>query len=167
ASTFTIDPTGDLPASATCTVTITAALVTDADTLDPPDTLAADYTFSFTTTDAAPAVTSTTPANGATNVALDVTLTVEFSESVNVSASSFALSCGGPSLDYTLSATTGTSFTLDPTDDLPPGTMCSVTVVASEVSDTDAVDPPDTMAADYAFSFMTDAAPEVTSTTPA
>ncbi|MFO7169462.1 MAG: Ig-like domain-containing protein, partial [Chloroflexota bacterium] len=167
ASTFTIDPTGDLPASATCTVTITAALVTDADTLDPPDTLAADYTFSFTTTDAAPAVTSTTPANGATNVALDVTLTVEFSESVNVSASSFALSCGGPSLDYTLSATTGTSFTLDPADDLPPGTMCSVTVVASEVSDTDAVDPPDTMAADYAFSFMTDAAPEVTSTTPA
>jgi uncharacterized repeat protein (TIGR01451 family) len=47
ASLFTLDPTADLPAGTTCTVKVIASQITDADTNDPPDQLAADYVFSF------------------------------------------------------------------------------------------------------------------------
>jgi predicted extracellular nuclease len=47
--TFTLDPTADFVASETCTVTVFAAHVTDVDTADPPDGMAADYSFSFST----------------------------------------------------------------------------------------------------------------------
>jgi uncharacterized repeat protein (TIGR01451 family) len=46
-ASFTLDPTADLPAGTTCTVTVFAAGITDADNFDPPDNMAADYTFSF------------------------------------------------------------------------------------------------------------------------
>jgi uncharacterized repeat protein (TIGR01451 family) len=47
AASFTLDPTADLPAGTTCTVTVFANQITDADTFDPPDQMAADYVFSF------------------------------------------------------------------------------------------------------------------------
>jgi uncharacterized repeat protein (TIGR01451 family) len=47
AASFTLDPTADLPAGTTCTVTVTASQITDADNFDPPDQMAADYVFSF------------------------------------------------------------------------------------------------------------------------
>jgi hypothetical protein len=53
ASSFTLDPAADLPYSTTCTVTVVAANVTDADSNDPPDNMASNYVFSFTT-EAAP-----------------------------------------------------------------------------------------------------------------
>ena len=49
-------PTAPLPRSATCRATITADLVHDADSDDPPDALAGDYSWSFTT--AAPVAAS-------------------------------------------------------------------------------------------------------------
>jgi predicted extracellular nuclease len=52
-TTLTLDPTTDFAPSETCTVTIQAADVTDQDTNDPPDAMAADYVFNFTT-EAAP-----------------------------------------------------------------------------------------------------------------
>ncbi|HEU5097755.1 MAG TPA: Ig-like domain-containing protein, partial [Roseiflexaceae bacterium] len=167
ATTFTLDPVDTLPVSATCTLTVVAANVSDADTLDPPDQMTADYSFSFTTTDAAPSVTSITPADGAANVAIDSSITVDFSESVNASASSFTLTCGASTQTFALSAAPASSFTLDPISDLPAGANCTVVVLASEIADVDAIDPPDQMAANYSFSFSTDAAPIVASTTPA
>ncbi len=50
--TFTIDPGTDFAANESCTVTILAANVTDQDTSDPPDNMAANHIFSFTTIDA-------------------------------------------------------------------------------------------------------------------
>ena len=47
--TFTLDPDGDFVEGETCTVTVVAADVSDQDTSDPPDAMAADYTFSFGT----------------------------------------------------------------------------------------------------------------------
>ncbi|HEY0408336.1 MAG TPA: Ig-like domain-containing protein [Pyrinomonadaceae bacterium] len=44
---FTLDPAADLPAGTTCTVTVFASQITDADTNDPPDNLASNYVFSF------------------------------------------------------------------------------------------------------------------------
>ena len=47
--TYTLDPTGDFDANETCTVTIDDTGVSDVDTNDPPDNMASDYAFSFTT----------------------------------------------------------------------------------------------------------------------
>src|SRR5206468_12945463 len=43
--------------------------------------------------DSAPSVSSTTPAVGATNVSVNSTIVINFSESVNASASAFRLEC--------------------------------------------------------------------------
>ena len=49
---FTLDPDADFTAGDSCTVTIDAASVTDVDTDDPPDAMAADHTFTFGVFDA-------------------------------------------------------------------------------------------------------------------
>jgi predicted extracellular nuclease len=46
---FTLDPNSDFAQGETCTLTVFAAQVTDQDTDDPPDNMAADFTSSFTT----------------------------------------------------------------------------------------------------------------------
>ncbi|MGG5260119.1 ExeM/NucH family extracellular endonuclease [Phycicoccus avicenniae] len=103
--------------------------------------------------DAAPRVLSVTPAAGSTApVASDVTVT--FSEPVTAPASAFSLTCGGTPVAFALSGGP-TTFTLDPVEDLPFGASCAVTVTAAAVSDVDAVDPPDTMAADVTSAFST------------
>src|SRR5439155_22065484 len=118
--------------------------------------------------DQAPSVNTTSPANGATHVAVNTNITVNFSESVTVSTSSFSLECpSGTAKSFTVSGSPGSAITLDPTADLPEGVTCAVKVIANSVSDTDSNDPPDHMAADYNFSFTTDSAPAVTTTTPA
>jgi len=45
---FTLNPDSNFTKGETCTVTVTAANVTDVDSDDPPDNMAADYVFSFT-----------------------------------------------------------------------------------------------------------------------
>ena len=49
-----------------------------------------------------------------------------------------------------------TTFTLNPNADFGPSEVCTVTVLASQVTDQDASDPPDTMAANKVFSFTTE-----------
>jgi hypothetical protein len=48
-----------------------------------------------------------------------------------------------------------TTATLDPTTDFGAGEVCTLTVVAAEVSDQDSADPPDNRAADNVFDFTT------------
>jgi hypothetical protein len=48
ATTFTLVPTMDLPASTVCEVRVIANQITDADTDDPPDDMTTDHLFSFT-----------------------------------------------------------------------------------------------------------------------
>lgn len=167
-STIVLDPTSNLPVATTCTVTVIANQISDTDSNDPPDNMAANYVFSFTTQDAAPSVTTTTPTNGATGVPVNSDVVINFSEAVNVSTSSFTIECPAPGNLQAFAVTgSGTSaITLNPNSDLPAGVLCTVTVIASQVADTDAIDPPDNMAANFVFSFTTDAAPTVTVTTP-
>ena len=168
ATTFVLDPVGPLPAGATCTVTVVSSQISDTDAGDPPNIMASDYVFTFTL-DAAPSVTSTVPANAATGVANDANLTVTFSESVSLTGSAVTLECpvGVPIPVTNTTASPATSFVLDPAPLLPAGVTCAVTVAASQVTDTDANDPPDTLTADSVFTFTTDAAPSVASTLPA
>ena len=94
-------------------------------------------------TDVAPSVTSTTPADGASNVAVDASPTVTFSEPVDAAAGAFTLSCS-ISGAKTLAVTGGpTTFTLDPSADFALGDACTLTVSAAAVTDQDAIDPPD------------------------
>ncbi len=165
ATTFTLTPGSPLPAGAVCTVTAVAAQITDAATssIHP----AADYTFTFTV-DAAPTVTSTTPANGASNVALTSTITFTFDKAVNIaSASAFALECpAGTPVGFTVSPAApgnATTFTLTPSGALPSGTTCVATAVASQISDQLGTH----MSANSSTSFTTDSPPTVTTTTPA
>src|SRR5204863_9234799 len=85
----------------------------------------------------------------------------------NASGSSFTISCASSgSHTFTTSASPSTTFTLNPNVDFTFGELCTVTVVAAQVTDTDAFDPPDNMPANYVFTFTVDAAPTVTTTTP-
>ena len=166
-STLTFDPASDLPQGSSCQVTVVASAIRDTDVLDPPDTMAANHVVTFAT-DAAPQLSSSTPADGATDVAVGVHVSLVFSEPVTVSAASFTFACAGSPVAFTLAGSGTATITLTPTADLPGAASCSVTVVAAQVSDSDAGDPPDTMAADATVAFTTaDAAPVVASTTPA
>ena len=159
----------------------------DADTNDPPNlldgngdgTVGDNHVFSFTV-DAAPRVTlPTSPANGATNQATNGNITINFTEPVDLVADAVTLGCPA-AVPFTttpaLPATGATSIVIDPTSDLPTAATCTVTVVAANVADTDAADPPDQLdgnadgvAGDnHVFTFTTDAAPRVNlPTTPA
>lgn len=53
-TSYTLDPDSDFVTGETCTVTVTAANVADQDTFDPPDNMAADYIFSFSTVPVVP-----------------------------------------------------------------------------------------------------------------
>ncbi len=112
--------------------------------------------------DTAPSVSSTTPLNGGSGVALDANIIINFSEDVNVTGTWFEISC-------TISGAHGAtviggplSYTLDMISDFVMSETCTVDIFAAQVTDSDLDDPPDNMDADFQFSFTT-ATPPVTS----
>ncbi|HEV2882078.1 MAG TPA: Ig-like domain-containing protein [Pyrinomonadaceae bacterium] len=101
--------------------------------------------------DSAPTVTSTSPADNATSVAVNSNISVTFSEPVTATADSFQISCATSGAHaFTLSGG-ATTYTLDPTTDFTQGEVCTVTVVAAQVTDQDGT--PNQMAANYVFDF--------------
>ncbi|MFA5837911.1 MAG: ExeM/NucH family extracellular endonuclease [Bellilinea sp.] len=101
----------------------------------------------------APIVFSTSPANNASNVAVNSDLTITFSEPVNVTGDWFTLNCnitgshsaavnGGP-----------ITFTLNPDADFS-NEICELTIVAANVTDLDSEDPPDAMVSDFITDFL-------------
>jgi predicted extracellular nuclease len=105
--------------------------------------------------DVAPYVASSVPANGATEVAPDASITVNFSEPVDVTGSWFSLACSG-SGSHTATVSGGPiSFTIDPDTDFALSESCTMTIYAANVTDQDTDDPPDNMAADFSAGFTT------------
>ncbi|MDB4900719.1 MAG: hypothetical protein JWN53_2527, partial [Gemmatimonadetes bacterium] len=162
ASTVDISSTGTLTAGGGTSGTFTAGV------LSPSVTISNEGTWTVTATktggteagasapffvDVAPTVGTTTPANGATGVAVTTTITIPFSKSVNATTSSFVLNCPstGTARPYTLSASPAASYTLTPSASLPGGTGCQVTVVAAQVADANGFHP----AADVVVGFTT------------
>ncbi|MFT3746148.1 MAG: MBG domain-containing protein [Pyrinomonadaceae bacterium] len=86
----------------------------------------------------APTVTSIVPAAGATNVPVSTNIQLNFSESVNIAAGGVTINCGAGNIAFTpvLPASGVTSLLIDPTVDLPPGSVCTVTGVAANITDT-------------------------------
>jgi hypothetical protein len=105
----------------------------------------------------APSVAATTPANTAMNVSTAALVAIRFSEPVNVTGSWFTISCA-TSGAHTAAVSGGpTTFILNPDVDFANNEVCTVTVIAAQVSDQDAVDPPDNPVANHVFSFTTEA----------
>ena len=104
-----------------------------------------------TTSDIAPIVTSTTPANSASNVAPNTTIGVTFSEAVTATTSSFSVA-GSVSGVHTFTLAGGpTTFTINPDLDFTDGETVTVTALASQIADQDGS--VDNLASDYSFSF--------------
>jgi predicted extracellular nuclease len=107
--------------------------------------------------DVSPFVSATSPGNGAAGVAVDANISISFSEPVDVTAASFTISCTTSSAHTTTASGGPTTFTLDPSGDFVNSETCTVSVIAAEVSDQDASDPPDHPFANHVFSFTTEA----------
>jgi uncharacterized protein len=103
--------------------------------------------------DAPPAVTANSPQAGATDVALAANISITFSEPVNVTDPWFSISCATTGAHGAAVSGGPTTFSLDPTADFGAGETCTVTVLAAQVADQDADDPPDIMTGDAVFSF--------------
>jgi predicted extracellular nuclease len=144
--------------------TIQAGDPNDTDAFDPSiewDGFAAD-TFdglgSHTITtggDTAPTVSSTNPANGAGEVAENTNVTINFSEPVAAAAGWYTISCSTSGAHTATQSGGPQSYTLDPDADFAEGESCTVTVDGAKVTDIDADDPPDQMAANHSFTFTT------------
>jgi hypothetical protein len=105
--------------------------------------------------DAAPAVTSSAPANGAGEVPVDSDVSITFGEAVSVAAGWYSISCAS-SGGHTAAQSGGPeTFVLNPDTDFVQGESCTVTVEATKVTDVDTDDPPDHMVANHSFTFTT------------
>ena len=106
-------------------------------------------------TDEAPTVQSTTPSDGDSNVGVGASVAVNFSEPVTVTDGWYTIACSSSGA-HTATVTGGpVGFTIDPDTNFANSESCTVTVVASHVTDQDTTDPPDAMAGDHSFSFTT------------
>ena len=140
------------------TLTSTTAAIRNGAGATDTDNNSADFTTSTPTPrnsqpgDAAPTVTSTSPSNGATSVPTNANVSITFSEAVTVTGPWSSIAC--PSGTHPAAVTGGPiTYSLDPAVDFTPGESCTVTINGAKVSDQDVADPPDTMAANYGFSF--------------
>jgi len=106
-------------------------------------------------TDSAPAVSSTSPASGASGVAVDAGLAITFSEPVDAAGAWFSISCASSGAHTATVSGGPETFTLDPDTDFAGGETCTTTIHAGQVTDQDTDDPPDAMAGDFTFSFTT------------
>lgn len=110
----------------------------------------AGQTLSGGTTDAAPTVTSTSPAANATGVATTSNITVNFSESVTLAAGWYGISCASGTRTAVQTGS-GASYTLNPNTDFAAGEICTLTINAASVVDIDGTPTP--MAANSTVSF--------------
>ncbi|MBX3056646.1 MAG: ExeM/NucH family extracellular endonuclease [Anaerolineae bacterium] len=101
-----------------------------------------------------PFVVETDPADGATNVPLNATIAITFSEAVTVTADWFDLTCtsSGPITGSTVPASPADAYTITPDSPFAYDEQCTVTILATEVSDSDGL----TLTVNYPFTFSTE-----------
>ncbi len=102
-------------------------------------------TFQADPGDEAPAVTSSSPADDDVDVALDANIGITFSEAVDVAGSWFSIACTESGTHTAAVTGTGDTRSLDPDVDFAESEICTVTIVAGQVTDADVDDPPDAM----------------------
>lgn len=105
--------------------------------------------------DVAPTVTTTMPVNGASGVADNTDITINFSENVDATSNAVTMTCttsGVVTFSTGLPASDVAQLVLTPTSNLTDSESCDVTVVAAEITDTDGI--PDNMTSNFEFSFI-------------
>jgi predicted extracellular nuclease len=113
------------------------------------------HTANCSAPDVAPTVTSSYPTDGAADIPLNADMSVTFSEPVNVSGSWFTLSCSVSGSHPGAFSGGPTTFTINLTSDFVGGENCTLTIVAANIADQDANDPPNTMVLDFTVGFTT------------
>ncbi len=103
-----------------------------------------------------PQVSSTVPADAATDVLVGADITINFNEAIDATVNAVTVTCDAASQTFTGLPFSGTSLVLTPDADLPFGASCVVDVLAAEVTDQDGT--ADNMAVDYSFGFTTESA---------
>lgn len=144
--TATFVPASPLSDNKIYTVTITTGAKNSLDTA-----MAADYVWSFTT-DIVPTVTATDPVNNAINVALNQTVTADFSMIMDASAinsTTFTLKQGITTIPGTVSYS-GTTASFNPTNSLVIGMVYTATITNEAKSATGM-----SLASDYVWNFTT------------
>ncbi len=130
-SSFTITPSGAFADGESCTLSVTASAVKDSGNASP----VANTSVAYTLVNAAPSVTATTPANGATNVSPTAALSVDFSEPVTAGTTAFALNCASSGTHPLSYPTTGSRFTLTPSGAFTGSEACTLSISAAGLRD--------------------------------
>jgi methionine-rich copper-binding protein CopC len=131
-NTVTFTPLDDLSAGQPYTVKITSG-VTDLAGIP----MASDVTWSFTTGSqdtVSPTVSSTSPADGDSNVSLQVTITATFSEAMDpttISDGNFVLLQGTAVVPVTVSHVDLKQWTISPISDLMPNTKYTISFIGA------------------------------------
>jgi methionine-rich copper-binding protein CopC len=154
--TVTLTPNAALAYSTTYTATVSGAKDTAG------DPMSGSVTWSFTTS-AQPAVTSHTPASGATGIGVASTVTATFNEAVQSSTIVFSLKNSSGSAVTTALAYNASTNTATWTPSAALASATTYTATVSGAKDT-AGDP---MSGSVTWSFTTSAQPAITSYTPA
>jgi predicted extracellular nuclease len=129
-TTITLTPDANLPYNALCTVTLDPSLIIGAG-----KPLTGTSTWSFTTQWQPVTVTSTEPANGATNVAVDTTFEINFNQSVAVTGTWYTFTCNGsPVASSVAPAGPADTYTITPSANLAIINMCTVTLTPANIT---------------------------------
>ncbi len=144
-SSISIDPVDFTPFE-TCTVTVAANLVTDLDdTIDQLDgnndgTSGDDHVFSFTVEpDVPPVVSMVDPVDGSVGFGEADDITITFSESIDATTNAVVLNCSlsGPVGFTGLPVNDSNTIIINPNTSLMDTETCTLTVVATEITDND------------------------------
>jgi LmbE family N-acetylglucosaminyl deacetylase len=156
-STATLQPGSNLQPSTTYTATLLSGANGIKDVAG--NALASDFTWSFTTTTpdtTPPTVSTVTPASGAGNVSLGMSVSATFSEPISASSvtgTSFVLRDGNGSAVSASVSASGSTATLQPSSNLQPSTTYTATLVSGSggIKDTSG----NALASDHTWSFTT------------
>ncbi|MDI1321756.1 MAG: Ig-like domain-containing protein [Algoriphagus sp.] len=160
-TTASFTPNSPLSSGLFYTATITTGAKNESGTA-----LASNYVWNFTTAAAvAPTVTSTDPANNATNIALNKTVKAVFSETMDpatISGSTFTLKQGNTTVNGTVTYS-GTTASFVPNNPLLPGLVYTATITSGAKNSIGTA-----LENDYVWTFTTAVAvaPRVLSTDP-
>jgi hypothetical protein len=105
--------------------------------------------------DEPPTVVAVFPTEGATGVPLQVELRVTFSEDVHVHEGWIGLDCSASGSHNLTTAGGPRTYTATPAALLAPDESCTATIQGALLGDNDPDDPPDTLPADFTWSFQT------------
>jgi endonuclease I/methionine-rich copper-binding protein CopC len=107
--------------------------------------------YSTGTPDAAPTVSSTSPTAGTSNHPTNGNVSVNFSEAVTLASGWYTLVCAASGSKAAAVSGSGAGYTINPTVDFTANESCTLTIIASKVTDVDGTPTP--MPSNYTLNF--------------